>query len=177
MNELLSALLDGELSARERADVLEQMRHNIELRRAWQRYHVIRAAVRHELDAGIEADIAGRVAARIALEDAPRTVRVWHWRPAARAVGGLAMAAGVAGLAIVGLRFSSAPSMIQPASSLQVASLQVSQVASPALQPAADRDAWRAQLNTLLVQHNEFAPAGINSVMSYVRVAGSDRHE
>jgi len=105
MNERLSQLLDGELGEFERHRALRELDGNGELRGTWERYHLIRAALRKELSSAGYCSIADRVAARLHGESAGGSafaaVGAVGIRQAARWIGGLAIAASVATVAVL----------------------------------------------------------------------------
>jgi sigma-E factor negative regulatory protein RseA len=98
MKSDVSALLDGELEAHETGAAFAALRGDADLRRAWDEYQVIGAALRR--DDRLGTSLAGRVMAELAGEAtvlAPRAPRATAWqRPL------MALAASVAGVAVVG---------------------------------------------------------------------------
>ncbi|MCP5142414.1 MAG: sigma-E factor negative regulatory protein [Chromatiales bacterium] len=105
IREQLSALMDGELPAGEQDLLLRRLDADPALRAWWQRQHRAREVLRNEASPYMEVDLAGRVMA--ALDDdsgfVAETVKPngasW-WRP----VAGLAVAASVATVAIIGVQ-------------------------------------------------------------------------
>ena len=193
-NERLSAFVDGELRGPARARVVDALYESPELRRKWARFHLIGDAVRG-IDPVPGADaIAENVNAALSDE------QIVHFRPrprhrVLRPLSGLAIAAAIAGIAIVGVhrlddggaqsRSVAGVSRSEPAvvGSDSAAPKQVaSQVASTAARPAgsqATRLQWsdvapdaEARLNVYLVNHNEYAGIGMRGVMPYVRIVG-----
>lgn len=102
--ELLSALMDGELPADARERAFARLQADPELQRRWARYHAVRAAL--STGAGrMSSDFAERVGRARAREPAvlvPGRVRGTA-RPWLRPVAGLAIAASVAVVAFAGL--------------------------------------------------------------------------
>ncbi|MGB5096355.1 MAG: sigma-E factor negative regulatory protein [Porticoccaceae bacterium] len=94
----LSALMDGEVGDFELRRTLGQISQDPELRRKWDRYHLAAAAMRGEL-ASAAPDLSGRIAAALAREPGPRS------RTALRTLGRVAVAASVAVLTVVGVRY------------------------------------------------------------------------
>lgn len=179
MKEKLSALIDAELDELTERRVLNALRDDVELRRTWERYHVIRAAVTRQLGTLLAPDFAGRVRARLEADgdETGRRLRLW---PLA---GGFAAAALVAGAAFLGAQMlhapgsplapvAVAPSASEPASAPVTVATTVA--AGPELAAAAEAPAPAApggRLNAYLVGHNEFMPtAGMGSMLPYVRV-------
>ncbi|MDX1608668.1 MAG: sigma-E factor negative regulatory protein [Halofilum sp. (in: g-proteobacteria)] len=182
-DELLSALMDDELSVDEELHVLERLHDDPALQARWARFHAARAA----LDEGpghMSPGFAGRVGRAREAEPAvlaPRRVR----RPLptwVRPVAGLAVAASVALVAIGALTLLRGPSPEGPPVTVAtqsppavnrdegLARVAVSTVdgASPA-QVAAQRQ----RLMLYLVSHSEYADAGeIPTVIPYGRLGG-----
>ena len=98
MTKELSALLDGELEMHEEPTLWVAMRANPHLRENWQSYKLIGDAIRNE--PGLACDITAKVMRDLANEPvvlAPRTKPARKWSNAI-----MAMAASVAGVAVVG---------------------------------------------------------------------------
>jgi negative regulator of sigma E activity len=168
MSEKLSALMDDELSEFETRRVLDELRDDPQQRATWERYHLARAALRNELDMVASPDLAERVAGRLA--DVPAESH----RPL-RAAGSLAVAASVAALAILGVQWLNRTETgpVAPVASLEKPSLAKVATASAARERPAQTETERT-LNAYLVEHNEFATAGMSGMLPYVRVVGHD---
>ncbi len=171
MNEKLSALLDGELSDAELRDALAQLARDPAARRAWERYHLMRAMMRGEVGRTMGAGFADRVAARLPALPQPSVPRVQlaAWRGGLRYAGGFAIAASVAAVALFNLNpvVSSNPARTT-AGAGKAAPVEV-----------ARRDARQQELdsslNAFLVEHSEFtAASGVSGVMSYARFVSHD---
>lgn len=164
MNEQLSALLDGELTAHERDRLLQEMGRDPALRAAWERYHMIGASLRNDVGIVVNVDLAARVGRQIAHEPLPmiRTVSRLPMRHFTRFAGGLALAASVTAIAVFSFKSTLLPDPLNVT------------VSAPAADSAAVSKTQVAQdssLNALLVKHNEFSPAAsINGMMPYVRL-------
>lgn len=172
MKEKISELLDDELNDLEHYRLMQTLEDNRELRGVWERYHLMRAAMRKELDIMVSPNLADRVGASIRAgqpESAQPAGRSSRFPRYTRAAAGLAIAASVAMVAIFTLQPLS-PSGA-PESSL---ALQKSPTALAVSGPAKAAPAARqSTLNTYLVEHSEFTPnAGMNGMMSYVRIVG-----
>ncbi len=176
MKEKLSALLDGELEASELEQTVKQAAAESLMRETWGRYHLIRDVMRGQLECLAAPGLADAVSSQLQSEPiilVPRRrsrIRV----KATRWVAGMAVAASVATVAIVGVRWfapeqDNAPALI--AQSVESADyLRSSGIRWQAVSTDVERD-----LNMYLVQHNEFTPAtGMNGVMSYMRFVGYD---
>jgi sigma-E factor negative regulatory protein RseA len=97
----LSTMFDGELPAAECELLSRRLARDEQLRATWSRYAVIGAALRAEPLAQVRPDFARRVSAAIAAPAAGSSRRLGALRSAAL---GTAIAAGVAGVAILLLR-------------------------------------------------------------------------
>ncbi len=174
MKEILSALVDAEVDARERAKVLEKMLVDDELRAVWGRYHVARAVLRQEWDGCLSADFSARVQAALAAPGPDRAAEVVAFpaRGKGRQYARFALAASLtAAAALFGLRVA------------VVGDHKAAQPLKTALSVPLPRPhhyvtrahwhgaRWRNRLNAFLIEHAAVAPfAGMNG-MSYVRLA------
>ena len=173
MKEKLSALVDNELNELVERRMVAALVENQELRGTWERYHLIRAAVREELTFVVKPGFSDRVVGKI--NDTGH--RNGMGRQTVRVAGALAIAASVAAVAIVGLQQLQSPASSPAAlATLPPASPLTGQVARAngsywdAAQPEAENT-----LNTYLIEHNEFSPAsGIGGMLPYVRIVGYD---
>jgi sigma-E factor negative regulatory protein RseA len=115
MNEMLdsqlSAMFDDELPAAECELLARRLSRDEALQGRWRHYAVIGAALRRESNVALDMDLAVRVRSAIAAEPALSGTQVEHNRTrgvAARrawqALGGIAVAAGVAAMSIFWLR-------------------------------------------------------------------------
>ncbi len=178
MKESLSALMDGELGEHEQVQLLADLARDAELARAWEHYHLIRAALRKELGPMMFGSLSEQVARGIGDASAgaagvfplPRRRRVVRW------ASGLALAASMTAIAILSLQW------LQPGDSgTQPAQVVVAPVASTKVM-SAGMTRWDAGepevthlLNTYLVEHNEAVPtADMKGVMTYGRFVGYD---
>ncbi len=173
MKEKLSALVDNELDDLDERRVMNALKQDIGLRNTWERYHLLRSALRQDMDIMLPREIAARVAARIEME--PVNAASSRRRKINRLIGTFAIAASVAAIAIAGVQFLNRPG------SPPVASLAANQPA-PEQIIRAGTARWdlkepeaESALNAFLVEHNEFASSsGIGGMMPYVRVVGND---
>lgn len=198
----VSALMDNELSRRECAAAVAGLADDPSLRATWQRYHLVRTALRREPHYPVATDLAARIAARLDEGGAPDRRRVGglHW-PARRrprfagvykGAAGLALAASVAAVAIVGVRTlapitmpGTAPSAGLPQAAVTPARDSATETLNLAVAPKTSRRGihWETaqpdlenNLNAFLVQHSQFTRTSGMGVMSYVRIAGYDTH-
>ncbi len=172
MKEIVSALVDAEVEGTEGDALLERVRRDPELLAAWRRYHLIGAALRHELasDACLTEDFAQRVASALDSEPAtlaPGSVSARRGRFAPLSIGklksalSLAAAAGLGALAVL---------VFQPS-----AETGPEYVAQQTTRWQTDQPEHEQELNALLVEHGEFMPpSGMNGLMAYARFVSYD---
>ena len=192
--EQISAFVDGELDGLARDRVTEALYGSNELRRAWERFHLIGDAMRKAGPVPGAESMSEKVGAALSAE------RVVPERPGSRRslrapLPGLALAASVAAVAILGIRSLEDGRGGQSASMLGE-SRQKAEVASPGpsvpmtpapriasttqrVPPELIRVQWsdvapdaEARLNAYLVNHNEHAGHGVRGVLPYVRIVG-----
>lgn len=104
IREQLSAMADGEMEAEGTRFLLKRLERDDEFRGVWERYHLVRDCLRHQ---GTMAppDFCANVSALIDADDAaarrqPPARSSWH------GLAGAAIAAGVAAVALFGVRMS-----------------------------------------------------------------------
>ena len=190
--ERISAFMDGALRGSDRARVVKSLYASPELRREWARFHLIGDALRKTGPIAGAATIADRVSAQLARERivhaGPRfRRRVWAPLP------GLALAASVAAVAILGVRSLDDGIEVQTVASVapvrQAApraradtGSRVQRVAAASAQRILANAAGRpwsdatgdagARINAYLIHHSEHAGLGVRGVLPYVRVVG-----
>jgi sigma-E factor negative regulatory protein RseA len=180
MKESLSALMDGELSEHEQTEVLAELAKQPELMRTWERYHLIQAALRKELGpvvfAGLSERLAQYIGQRPALPAAAPAHRNWGW--ATRWAGGLALAASITGVTILGVQWLTPKGPESRPAQLAVvadAPVQGQLVSSGIADWGAGRPEVARLLNAYLVEHNEVMPTtDFKGVMTYGHVVGYD---
>ncbi len=193
-NEQVSAFVDGELRGPARDRVVDALYGSSELRRAWAHFHLIGDVVRKIGPVPGAGSIAGNVNAALSAEPVvpfePRPRRPWLVP-----LPGLAFAAAIAAVAVLGIRSlddggvqpppvagASRPE-VEATSSLPAApDPAASRIASAAAPPAGSEAARRrwsdvapnaeARLNVYLVNHNEYAGNGVRGVLPYVHIVG-----
>jgi sigma-E factor negative regulatory protein RseA len=181
VKEQLSACLDGELPEGELDLLLKQVSRDSRLRGSLGRYALIGETLRRQGAAPAPANFSERIAAAIAAEPAldttrrtvPKTAaRLSQWlRPAA----GIAVAAGVAAVAILALQppqqTQTAPFAIETTATTPIAQTDVPDSASyivPA-NTATSGFVPAARLTNYVVAHSEYSsPLGRRSVLSGV---------
>lgn len=105
LEERISALFDDEVGAFEARRLTDELLGDPELQRRWGRYQLIGDALRNELPAQVSCDFVERVHVAIAREPALQAAPGGRRRPRwLKPLAGLAVAASVAGVAILTLR-------------------------------------------------------------------------
>lgn len=104
-DERISALMDGELDEQMHHSAMDELLKKDEARDTWARYHLITDTLRQNLPTGMDRQFSSRVMS--ALDDeptvlAPPTVKS---SPLAQRLAGLAVAASVAAVAVMGVQF------------------------------------------------------------------------
>lgn len=176
VREQLSACLDGELPEGELDLMLKQAARDSQLRSSMDRYALIGEVLRGQVPVRASRGFADRVAATVAAETAP-AVPVSRVRQAAASrwmgpVAGVAVAAGVAAMAILTLQ--PATNEMQPVS--MTADLgQVQSEEPPSYTVPTNLDSTgtafipAARLTNYVVAHSEFSsPLGRRTVLSGV---------
>lgn len=187
LGEQVSALLDGELSTDAAVEVLDALSWDDELRGRWERYQLVREAMRNSLPKYIGPDLAGGISRKLEAEPAilaPQR-QPTRFHPALKPAAGLAVAASVALLTIAGLRSLTENSV--PVSPVSVATVDQevgAQSTAPVLasnpRTAPVSPSWEkagpgveSTLNRYLVNHYEYASAnGMKGMLPYVTIVG-----
>jgi len=193
-NERLSAFIDGELEGTARDGVVDALYQDPALRRTWERFHLVGDAMRGVGPVPGADAIAREVGVALAGESVVRLkprARPSRLRP----LVGAAIAAAIAGIAVLGLhrldRGDARPPQIAETSPLDTAAAApgrttpdhsgvhvVSEIAQSAgtevsrLQWSGVAPDAEARLNAYLVNHNEYAGHGVHGVLTYVRIVG-----
>jgi sigma-E factor negative regulatory protein RseA len=183
IKEQISAFLDGELPAAEQRLVLERLARDPQLRARWSCYQLIGDSLRKSLPAGIDLGLADRVMAELEAFPAHRGAATGPLARALKPLAGLAVAASVAAVAVLGIQQMRAP---EPGATQAAANPPV-EVTGPAVyarvqktQTQAARELQSAQanrrLNEYLVNHSEYAASGgMSGMLPYVRIVGHDQ--
>ncbi len=178
MKEKLSAMMDGELGGDEQARVLAELSRDPELKKTWERFQIIRAALSKELDVVVSVDLGDRIAERIRELPPPISNQKFprQWRPATRWVSTMALAASVAVVAITGVRWLSSNESQPVPEQIAVAPGQQPDFIRAGLTRWDTGEPEHAKLlNTYLIEHHEFTPTtSMNGVISYGRFVGYD---
>jgi sigma-E factor negative regulatory protein RseA len=178
MKENLSRLMDSAIEGNERSRLFDAMADDPELRRTWQRYHLIGAALKNELGRSVDPALPDRIAESVRKEPPlgrPGRLAILPGRSFARQVGSLALAASVAALAIFTLaphaqRGGSAGQSLASAGNSAVHVTRSGTTRWETLPPEMENT-----LNAYLVEHGEFsASPGLNGLTSYARFVSYD---
>ena len=200
LRESLSALVDGELTRAQAERVLDAVVRDPGLREQWRRHHLIGAVLSGQAAAPRYADdIAGRVAAALAADPAPRGPRYppryrRAWLPAALAAS-LAVLAVVVGLhladgggdanelppehatAAVPETAAAGASGARPTAPLAAHSNKGAPPERTRMTWNDARPAVEARLNAYLLNHNEYLAGGVRGMLPYARVVGYDARD
>lgn len=186
-HEALSALVDGELPAEDGPRLLDQVIENASLKQRWTVYHLIGDVIRtHGIDRqslngqGVRG---GNAAARRPFL-APSRVRGMH------PLAGLALAASVAAVAVLGILAVSEPknpavevaqTLPSPQPPESSGPEPVSVVAGGSLGIDLTRMTWNdaapavtTRLNGYLVTHSEYLTNGMRGMLPYARIVAYD---
>jgi len=171
LNEQLSACLDGELPPAELDLLLKRVGKEAELRGAIGRYSLIGEAMRAERPAIASRDFASKVMAAVAQEEPlqapvalPIPQRVTEQRPAVQKVSpalvrygrqafGMAIAAGVAAVAVLTMQPVGQPELVGSEAPLVAAN-------EPSVAPVVDPDADASYVVPTSTSNSAFIPGG-----------------
>jgi sigma-E factor negative regulatory protein RseA len=139
------------------------MRGDPALRQRWGRYNLISDALHKNLPRQVDHDLHARVAR--ALEEEPVLLapqrRIRPMRPWAKQAAGIAVAASVTAIAILGFQTLHSPEVTPSAATTVTA----------AAAPGAANAVEDTELDPYLVNHNEHAvSAGMHGMLPYVRL-------
>lgn len=179
-HERISALVDGELGRAEALSLLSRIEGDPDLRRVWERYHRIGDALRAQPAPSIPAgQLVDRV--RMAVEAEPTLYRFPTLRRGAlRPLAGLALAASVAVVAVLGVRsFLDDPGLGAGAVAQRDAApeLGVPLQAGPGLGLVSAREApglMDARLSRYVINHSELAGPNVHGMLPYARIVAHD---
>lgn len=164
-SEYVSRLVDGDLEEALVDEVLDILEGSPQLRQRWARYHLISDTLRNHLSVAVDPLLATRVRDAMEVEELPRAP---VWIPVARQLAGLAMAASIAAVAVLGVyRFT------QPADpgAMRLADAQQATTATSA-RPV-QIQAVDPRLQDYLIDHSAQASAsGMPGLLPYVRLVG-----
>jgi len=181
-NEMLSAIMDGEIPTTQCDQHIREISNNDELRQTWFRYHLIRDAMRGQLQQGIGHDLPDRV--RAALEYEPAILSPGPSRPYSflKPVTGLAIAASVTAAVLLGVQFSNNQTDTDTLPAF--ASNTTPQISQPVQfvsgnnrnnPPPIKTMAVESPMNRYLVNYNEYrVNSGMRGMLPYVRIVGHE---
>ena len=192
MKQQLSSFMDGEIEGHA-DDAIDNLMASPELRDTWWRYHLISDVMKRELSGPFDNDMAGRIAEAIAGETVVyarnRFLSNRFFKPAA----GFAIAATVAGIAILGIQHNSdrQPDQLttpQVAEKAQNYNINFNRYTFPVSTETMPKDTVTArpepvgsieqnpQLNSYLVNYNEYRTSqnGVQGIIPYVRIIAND---
>ena len=185
-DEQLSALMDGECDIPEVELALRRLANDVELKRRWQRYHLIGDTIRNYLPESINTGFTDHIMKMIDNEPPLQTVAASSFASWYKPMTGFGLAASIALIAVFGLEldFSGQPSGAVAKSSVSAGSGltasnpgAIADATSPGVENVdpnrETRDALKSRLNNYLVNHNEYASMnGVQGVLPYVRIVG-----
>ena len=182
VHEQISSALDGELPRIETEWLVRRLVTDADLRRRWERYHLISDVLKNNLPPVVERGFADRTyAALVAIPPLSRSlgfVRAWL-----KPIAGVAVAASVAVLTVIAAQMLYTDSTPQP---LGVAGVKsgLMPVVSPQVvdmsqaTDEADPDDLAPGLNNYLLSHSGHSMrSGMQGMLPYVRIVGYDVSE
>jgi sigma-E factor negative regulatory protein RseA len=182
MKEKLSAFMDGELGHSESLDLIKELHRDDGLRAHWQRYHTYTSVLKDEVTPVLSADFSEKVlqqltkeAVQLAPAAIPKRNRI------AGPVAGFAVAASLVGIAILlqkpviddvtDDKLSSVAKVTAPA--LPLPKSELSTADNNLIVANSKNENVRERINRLLVEHNEYNPAGdMTGMLPYSRFVG-----
>ena len=184
-NEIVSVVMDGDLSTVQHADHIHEIMHNDELRQKWHRYHLIRDVLQGHLVQDVDSELSTRITR--ALEDEPAILSPWVSKKSRflKPVAGLAIAASVTAAVLLGVQVNNKQTV--PDTTPAFASNTTPQVSQPVQfvsgnsrsnTSATATSAGESPINRYLVNYNEFrANSGVRGMLPYVRIVGHETNE
>ena len=167
IRERLSALVDGELEEAQAGELIDHVLSDTELRLAWERYYFVTDAVRNKVSDVAPGNLAQRVRRDVESEPVALTQRR-QYRVALKPVVGLAVAASIATLAVIGVytlnreeESPSSPPLAQMTTGDRVGMRW--NVSQPTIE---------SRLNGYLVNHSEYMGNGMHGMHPYARIVG-----
>jgi sigma-E factor negative regulatory protein RseA len=167
--ERLSALMDGELGTAEATIVLDEILRDASMRRTWERYHLVRDTLHADLAPTVHGDLAELVRSRIEGEPGLYRFELFR-RDSLRPLAGLALAASVAVVAVLGVR--GYMQRTDPAAGMVAQSQVPAERPQVATQAAAER--FDPRLSAYLVNHSGHAGVNVHGVLPYARLVAQD---
>ena len=177
LKEQLSAMLDNELDEQEYELLIHRLKQDRELQSMWSRYQVVGEAMRRNLVNTTTIDLVNKLRKQIDQEIGPEAGSGVRTRGARllKPVAGLAIAASVATMAVVGMQNMTLNQEDVPVSRLAQAEpvnsiRRVSGTHWDMQQPETEM-----RLNGYLVNHSEYTSnISLQGIINYARIAGYD---
>ena len=165
--EYLSCLMDGEIDQESSRFLMRRLISDGEMSATWSRYHLVRDCMRHQEGQMAAVDLRSRVSLALERED---TVRRTGWHPSRwiKPVGGAAVAASVALMAIVavGPARQAGPAAVDSPS----ATVETQPFSSPQgliTGPATQQVNYQGKMNSYLLRH--YQATGSTGTRGFVR--------
>lgn len=185
--EMLSALMDGE-SVETDETVLQHLVRNEAARRVWARYHLISDCLRRELPLRVDPGFAQRIAGRLRDEPTLLIPEKTISRPWLKPLAGIAIAASVAIVAIIGIQSQSGSSGARRQAAVDVASVsdavaarQFTLASGNSVQSnvaVREQQQRAARLNRYLVHYNEYrSNAAVQGMLPYARIVVHEENQ
>ncbi len=183
INEQISTLIDGELPEEEYEFLQHQLTKDSKLQETWRNYHLIRDTMREDLPEFIDVNTGVTYIRHQQIDEQASVSKpevLWRF---ARPAAGMAIAASVAMLAIIGVVYNDEQSTT-PLTSRFIAAFQTDEqqrirenfAVIPRNNWQSAKPAVVSHLNGYLVDHSHYARFGsARGIISYSRVAGYDR--
>lgn len=184
--ELLSRILDEDLSEFETQRILKEYQSDSELQAVYQRYNIIGHALRHELPSKLNSSFTNEVMAKLSDDDnfdadatdiAPAPVLVANNSNKFTTAIGLAIAASVAVFSFVAIQNFMQPQTgnenIPVVAERVVEESDIQRVSAEELQSIYSNPNAAAEFNSYIVNHAEYASPRVS--MPHVRIVGYDQ--
>lgn len=173
--EWISALADGELAGAEMSRALDALRNDQSLQSSWSRYHLISDALHGNLESRVDLDLHSRISKALESEPtilAPQSPR--KQRPWLRHVAGLAVAASVSGVAVIGFQQMNGVDSGVPAQTMAEAAPPQNfvRLTPQPVNVAVEKDSSQKLEPYLVEQHEYSVSSGVNGMVPYVRIVG-----
>ena len=180
--ELLSRILDEEVSEFEAKRILKEMQSNPELRATFQRYNLIGHAIRKQLPARLNHNFTNEVMSKLSDEgilglNANESTQAFANSNKIKTTIGLAIAASVAVFSFVAFQnFMQANTNTAPVLAERVVNeSDIQRVSRKELQSFISNPKAAAEFNSYIVNHAEYASPRVS--MPHVRIVGYDQDQ
>ncbi len=172
-NELLSALVDGELHGKALDEALQLIHNDAQARATWQRYQWVSDVIQGHSEGSNHIDLTQKISAAIEQEPALHKAKILSFpRHIWKQTAGFALAASLGALVVTGVwTHPDNTRVAQNAGKVQVATVaSVSKQKQPITGQrwTVGKQEVEQRLNSYLVEHNEYANAP--DVFTYARV-------